>query len=199
MSPTARFIASVFLWLPPCFGVWYFSSILTVLPLAWLLDAMMTGLFPDLIRAIEPHGNTVLAVIKPALSAIRTCPAVDADLVFEVNPQQYAYSLPLYTALVLATPCHEWAKAGYWMIGILLLFLVQAFGVAAEVTKILAFNINEATHVRLGLSRVGYEGLALTYQLGFLILPSVSPLLIWLALFRRDLPSLITPIVASGR
>lgn len=40
MNPLGRFMLRVFLWLPLCFGIWYFATILVAVPLAWLLDRL---------------------------------------------------------------------------------------------------------------------------------------------------------------
>jgi hypothetical protein len=109
----------------------------------------------------------------------------------------YGYSVPFYTALVLASSGHESTRLGYWIIGMLILFLVQVFGLAAEITKVLAFNINDEARERLGFSALGYEGLALAYQFGYLILPAVSPILIWISQFRHQLPQLIQPATTT--
>ena len=197
MSPIGKFTLKALIWLPLCFGAWYFLSILFVLPVAAALDGLMSWAFPDLVRAIKPDGNAVSITTQLTALQADLGAAVKADVVFTVNPLIYGYCVPFYTALVLAAPGHDSKTFGYWIIGMLILFLVQLFGLAAEITKVLAFNINDEARERLGFSALGYEGLALVYQFGYLILPVVSPVLIWISQFRHQLPQLIQPVTTT--
>lgn len=192
MSTVGRFALKVFLWLPICFGIWYFASILFAVPLAATLDAVITGLFPDLVQAVMRNGNTLLAVlrIEAVQSELSTADAGSA-MAYAINPLKYGYGVPLYSALVLAIPDdEETGKLGHWLLGMLILFLLQVFGLAAEILKDLAFGM-EAARVQMGFSAFGHEMLALAYQLGYLILPSLAPIMIWAGQFRRQVPDLI--------
>ena len=94
--------------------------------------------------------------------------------------------MPLYSALVLAIPDdEETGKLWRWLLGMLIIFLAQVFGLAAEILKDLAFGM-EATRAQLGFSVFGHEMLALAYQLGYRILPSLAPIMIWAAQFRHQ-------------
>ncbi len=184
MSGLQRFILRVLVWLPICFGAWYFLSILFVVPLAASIDALMTGLFPALIERVGPSGNqleviTHLAVTVPAAHGTAT-----GDVVFTLNPLAYGYCVPLYTALVLATPGDDGVRALRWLVGMLMLFGVQLFGVATALLKVLAFQMHADARAMLGFAPWGYELLALAYQIGYLILPPVVPLVTWLGQFQ---------------
>lgn len=81
-------------------------------------------------------------------------------------------------------------RAARWLFGILLLTAAQVYGISAEALKIVAFELNAETRALLGFSRLGHDALALAYQFGYLILPPVAPIVIWLAQFRASLAAL---------
>ena len=104
---------------------------------------------------------------------------------------KYGYCVPLYTGLVLATPAEDAAKALRWVVGMALLTAVQVFGVGTEILKIIAFQLGAQARETLDLPAWGHELLALSYQLGYLILPAVAPIAIWLAQFRNQLAAVL--------
>ncbi len=190
-SPLTRFTIATLLWLPVCFALWYFLSIVSVVPLSSLMNLIMTGVFPQLIGDVQPRGNALLVQTFMTIPNphVPGGPAVAA--VFNVNPLPYGYGVPMYTALVLASPVPIRDKAWGWTLGVLILTLVQTFGVATQMMKILAFEMGEGARVRLGFSQLGYEAVAIAYQVGYLILPAVSPILIWVWQFRGFVASLV--------
>jgi hypothetical protein len=192
-SPIGRFALNVFIWLPICFAAWYFFSILHVIPLAWLLDLSMTRLFPQLIAEVQQSGNQVLITTTAIAVDHQVGSGPSGELLFKINPLKYGYGLPFYTALVIASPGSEAGKIGRWMLGMLLLALALAFGVGAETIEILALQVGGEAGNRLGLATLGHELVALAYQFGFLILPSLAPVLIWSVQFQDFLETLRSP------
>lgn len=190
MSPVGRFALKVGLWLPICYGVWYFSSIFSVIPLASVLDTLMTWIFPTLIGGIEPAGNQLLVTTQLTVPHPDATNAMIGLIRFETHPLDYGYCVPLYTALVLASPGEDRRKVFLWLVGMTILFVVQLFGVATSITKILAFHIDGSAREQLAFSRAGYELLALAFKFGYLILPPISPILLWIVQFRSFLSNL---------
>ena len=177
MSALRGFLLSTLIWLPICFGAWYFLSILFTPPLAALVDTVLSAGFPSVIERVLADGNslTVLTRIQPA--------ATDraGELLFDLNPLKYGYCVPLYTALVLATAADDWKRALHWLLGMIVLLAVQVFGISAEILKVIAFQLGADGRAALDFAPWGYEVVALAYQLGYLILPSVVPIMLWLA------------------
>ncbi len=191
MNPVAGLGLRILLWLPICFAVWYFSSIIFVLPMAWMLDGIMVTLFPDVISGVQTAGNDLLVGTHLLAAAQGPQGQGIGDIILKINPLKYGYSVPLYTALVLAAPAtDDWSKAMSWILGILVLMAAQLFGVGADIIKTLAFGVGEVARTQLDFSPLGYEVLALAYQFGYLILPSVTPILLWLWQFRTLLAPL---------
>lgn len=190
MKPVTRFTLAVFLWLPVCFAVWYYASILFVVPIAASVDVLMQALLPGLIDQVQQRGNGLVVLTEVAVPTTVDGVRRYGEVVFELNPLKYGYSVPLYTALVFASPTPEAQRLGRWVIGVMVLFSAQAFGVATEVLKVLAFDAGPSAREALDLSVWQLEALALLYQFGFLILPPVMPILLWIWQFRRELPEI---------
>ncbi|RKT44439.1 hypothetical protein BDD21_1821 [Thiocapsa rosea] len=187
MTPIGRFSLSLFLWLPVCFGAWYFSSIILVMPIAWMLDGVMTLMLPSVISGVGAAGNHLVVETLIATQQAGASPGEVGEILFKTNPLKYGYSLPLYTALVLAAPETERDKILAWLVGALVLILVQVFGIGAEILKVIAFGLGAEGRAYLALDGFGENALALAYQLGYLILPPVAPIMLWMFQFRSIL------------
>ncbi len=184
-NPITRFALRVLFWLPLCFGAWYFATILIAVALATLLAAPLIWLLPDVVASVVPRGNDLLVLLRvetldPASQAV----APNGVMAHPVDAVKYGYGIPLYTALLLAAPGGESEKMARWLVGLVILLLVQWLGLLAEILKDLVFGL-EAARARLGTSELSREILAIAYQLGYLILPSVTPVLVWSVQFRR--------------
>ena len=143
-SPVTGFFWRVVIWLPLMFAAWYFLSILLILPVTWLTDLATTGLFPDWIAAVHQQGNqleVLTHLVAPVMRGMAAAPGVAGEIAFNVNPLIYGYCLPLYAALVLATPREEGDRWGRLLWGLLILYPVQAFGVTMGILKILLFQV----------------------------------------------------------
>ena len=140
---------------------------------------MLSAGFPSVIERVLADGNslTVLTRIQPA--------ATDraGELLFDLNPLKYGYCVPLYTALVLATDGDDLVRALHWLLGMVVLLAVQVFGISAEILKVIAFQLGADGRAALDFAPWGYETLVLAYQLGYLILPPVLPIMLWLGQF----------------
>lgn len=192
LGPVGRFFLAVLLLLPLTFCAWYYLAILITSPLTHVVDWVMAGLFPQVITSVEQQGYVLDVVTRFSPPSTPGLPAgPTGELVFELNPLIYGYSLPLYTALVLATPGNVNAKWGNWILGMLLLFPVQVWGVCFDILKTLLFRLGTEVGGQLGFSHWQIEGVALGYQFGSLILPAVTPVVLWIAFHRAYLGTLV--------
>ena len=122
MSPLARFVLNVALWLPLCFGAWYFFAILWIHPVAMATDWIMGLLVPEIVESVADRDRT---------------PVLGGDL------------------------------RGHYR--------------AAEDPRAGSRRIHRGTDAG---SVWGRELIAIGYQLGYLIVPSVIPAVVWLVQFR---------------
>ena len=189
-SPLNRLLLKLLLWLPIVCAAWYYLSIVTTMPLATLVDLLMTHLFPEAIAQVTQKGNALLVATQalPQQAAASADPrsiAPAVELVFTINPLIYGWCVPLYTALILASPGTEGQLWVRWLLGMLILLPVQLWGIGFDIAKTVLFDLGPETSARLGFSAWQSNLVALGYQFGSLMLPAVAPLAIWIGQYRE--------------
>ncbi|MCC7277047.1 MAG: hypothetical protein IT487_01860 [Chromatiaceae bacterium] len=181
--PVMRFFLKVLAWLPVTFGIWYYMALVATWPVTWLVNGILTSLFSEIIIGVHQVGYH----LEVAVNYVSQTPQAGlprgaaGELVFQVNPLMYGYCLPLYTALILASPSAEGQKWFRWLVGLLILQLVEVWGVSFHILKTLLFNTGPEVSAQLAMGPWGSNAIALGYQFGYLILPAVAPLVIWIA------------------
>ena len=100
-----------------------------------------------------------------------------SEIILDINPGRYGYSLAILLALFLAAHAPGWPKR--LLVGALVLVPFQAFSTVTQslMQLCLATDLNLAL---LGLKQLQLELLIYAYQFGSLVVPPLSPLLIWL-------------------
>lgn len=176
------FLWRLLLWLPLSFGIWYYFSVMMTVPLRWLVDGLMLSLGGGLIAGVSQQGYELSVLTN--LHPIAGTPGAGGQIVFKLNPLMYGYSLPLFTALCLATPTAEGDKWWRWLIGIGVLLLVQALGVGLHILKTTVLGLGPSLGGQIDPKEWNLNAIALGYQFGYLVLPAVTPLVLWLGLFR---------------
>ena len=195
--PIDRFLLRTLLWLAPMFVFWHVLAPLLLMPVAGWTHFALSHLFPHAIAAVEPQGTAVDIVTRFVMAApVDGSPPSGArgQLVFTINALKYTYGLPLLLALTLAAPTAWGEKLYRAVMGGLLLLPVPVWGVACEALKTLVFNMDPTVALQMGTTPLTRELLALAYQLGYLILPAVAPILIWAALHRDFLGELLPQV-----
>lgn len=176
-EPLAGFILRALLWLPACFAVWYLSAPWHA-SLAGLLARLVLGVYHDgLVTAIEQPGLNLAFVTNLVVHPV---PGQDAILVPEVNPLLYTYGLPFFAALMLATRSRVWMLAA----GACALLPFQAWGIAFDFLVQVGMKLGPEVATQAGVTGWQREAVAIGYQLGTLILPSLVPVLLWAAFNR---------------
>lgn len=194
-DPVKRFLLKVLLWMPVCFAVWYYMRGVIGVPTFFGVKAVMANLFPEIIRNVEFQGhlvNVVLEFTPENMPGLDIPPGQVAEMLFSVNSLMYGYSIPLYTGLLLASPGSERQKWLRWIAGFVILVLVQIWGVSFDILKTLLFNMEPAISAGLGFSALQKELVVLGYQFGYLILPAVTPLVLWIG-FNREFITELAP------
>lgn len=196
------FFLRVVVWMPICFVIWYYMAIVMVWPVQWLVELAQPWMLPKLVAGVEQQGyeiDFITRIIPTAeqLGGLTPQPGQIAELSISVNPLIYGYGVPLFTALVLASPDEMDDKWLRWSIGILVLLPVQAFGVNMELLKTLALGMGQQVTIQLGYDALQLEAIALGYQLGYLILPAVAPIAIWVGMYRFYLERLAPGLSAK--
>ena len=197
-SPVWLFFLPVLLWMPVTFAAWYLMAIVATLPVSFLVDWLLMGLFPDVISGIQQVGYHVEAAAYYTAQTTVATRGMVAELVFEVNALSYGYGVPLYTALILASPGEEGAKWVKWAVGVAILQITQTWGVSFDILKNLLFSSGPEVAEALSFAQWQMEVVALGYQFGYLILPAVTPLVIWIA-FHSDYLETLAPGLSTQK
>lgn len=197
-SPVWRFFLPVLLWMPVTFAAWYLMAIVATLPVSFLVNWLLMGLFPDVISGIQQVGYHVEAAAYYTAQTTAATRGMVAELVFEVNALSYGFGVPLYTALILASPGEEGAKWVKWTVGVAILQITQTWGVSFDILKNLLFSSGPEVAEALSFAQWQMEVVALGYQFGYLILPAVAPLVIWIA-FHSDYLETLAPGLATQK
>ena len=184
INPLLSFIIKVFLWLPICYWGWFSLAEFTTLLVVSLTEPLMLFLFPWLIVSIEQLGYLVEVVANVTVSVQRVPQGMVAELPIPVNPLIYSYGLPLTLALILASPFNFAQTLRNIFISVLLFLVIQIWGVSFEALKVLFLQAPSELIGHTSLLPWQLDMIALGYQLGALILPAVTPIVVWLILYR---------------
>lgn len=216
LSPLRQFILAATLWLPLMFAVWFALSSLVAFPVVRLthliIDAVMPGLLYEAGQDYARFAYSYLVEIA-GVGGLPTGKLLVEEQ--NVNILIYAYSMPLFCGLVAASPV-SWSRTFLqWGIGLAILTLTCSFGVVCEVL----YSIRDGTGnaIAAALTEDGYgvlamqagqvanayiaqkfdaiglsaDLIALLRQFGYLILPPVVPVVLWILLNRQFLEGLV--------
>jgi len=206
LSPLRRFLLAALLWLPFAFFVWFYFAAPLVWPVIALVRFVLLTAWPQLFTAVTQGADLLDAQGRvldhlPYLMQLSTSVMVDAAepgaaprfglIEPTVNPMVYGYALPLFAGLVLATPVSSRRRFAQLVVGIPLIWVAQAFGVIGESLKTVVIDagpVGAEAAARAGLS---INLIALCYQFGYLILPSLVPAVLWIVCNRAFIELLI--------
>lgn len=182
-APTLQgFFGAAIVWLLVALASWYALRHWMVLPPAWLAEQAMTALFPRWATSAQLEGSTHVLI-----TSLRVWDEGNrvGELTPQVNALVYCYGAPLLSALLLASRTPQW----WWKLpaGMLALVPFQAWGIVFTWLLQVAVVSGEQTRIQTRFGPWETNLIALGYQLGFLIMPTLVPVLLWLAFDRRIL------------
>lgn len=188
-SIVAGFFVKTLAWMVPALTVWYLARNYVVVPVAWLAEWAMHSIFPGWVSGSELHGVDLTLVTRLAVAH----PSGQwADLTPEVSVLTYCYGTPLLVALLLAAR----ARQLWWKVPTCALVLLpfQAWGVCFAWLVPIAVEFGQHTRATTYFSPTTVNLIGLGYQLGFLLFPTLVPMLLWMYLERR----FIITVAAEG-
>ena len=182
------------LWLPLSFFIWFAFASPLVWPVIQMAKLAMLSLWPSLISDIVQHGHSMEVTTRILVNQV----APDGrsgigELILIQNPLIYGYSLPLFSGLAMATPLGFRRRLFQFAIALAVIWVAQALGVVAETLKVLAFDSGPPGANAITAAGIAPDPVALAYQFGYLILPAVVPVALWLGLNRDFIQSLVHP------
>lgn len=199
ISPLRRFILAALLWLPFAFFLWFAFAAQFAWPVIHIAKAVLLKAWPAIYTAISQGADVLdmsgrvlahhdyLMQFDSAMLINVAAPGMPAKFGFPeyvINPMIYGYSLPLFAGLVMATPNEKWRRAKQMLVGLLVLWLVQAFGVVCEALEIIGIKGGAEGAAAMHHAGISLDAIALCYQFGYLILPPLVPAVLWI-LFNR--------------
>ncbi|BCN37255.1 hypothetical protein ALDI51_05740 [Alicycliphilus denitrificans] len=181
LSPLTVFVLSAFGWIVVLTLLWSQVSAWTSHPVGVLSHIALEQGTPMWVRQVhlKPGSmevDTAIAVPVPEAGGRRAEISIDAD------PARYAYGLPIFLGLLLAARSKGLAARA--AMGYVLLLPAQAFSLTLYVLMqmVLAAQLN----IRfLRVSQWQMELIIYGYQMGSLVVPTLTPILLWLWMDRK--------------
>lgn len=199
-SPIREFGLKALLWLPLAFFIWFSFSSPLVWPVIQMAKLCLLSIWSDLFREVIQHGHEMEVVTRLFVNQIGPDGRSGiGELVLTQNPLIYGYSLPLFSGLAMATPITIRRRLLHFAIAFLVIWLAQALGVVAESFKMLAFDSGATGATAIAKAGILPDAIALAYQFGYLILPAVVPVALWIGLNRDFIEALVRPVAEPGR
>jgi len=164
--------------LPITFALWYASAQLLVAPASLVSDWILRFWLSDLVTSSGLSGTTF--VVETSLGSMNGAivPAKTAGnvITFEIDTNLVSYSLPFYTALLWASRVDR--QLDKFLFGLVTIWCLMAIGVTAMIAKEMMFAIPDAFASAAG--RPSPHIVALSYQFNVLLMPTLSPVALWL-------------------
>lgn len=189
-TPARRAIAGAFIlrtlaWLPVAFAVWYLFAPIVLAPTVMIVRGVARLAWGHIVSSVEQSGAlvTFVTTLRPSLAAGNGVVTVD------VNVLLYSVGLPLLAALTLAAREATWKR--HLAVGYAALQPLIAWGVLADFLKNVAISASPAIASQTGFSAWQREAIAFAFQFGSIILPTVGPVVVWIALHARFIETLL--------
>ena len=173
------------LWMLFGFMLWFYLSAFHGLPSRMAADAILGQIlgsnFHQIVVVPEQHYLFQVETTIPFTFRDGTTEALG----FVVNPLVYSYGLPLLFGLVMGSDVGWLRKIFILLLGYVTITAVQIWGVVWQSLKMLAFNFGDQAHRIIQDAGISDSAIALSYQLGSLILPALAPIFVWVLTNRR--------------
>ena len=175
----AGFLVAMALWVP--LSPW------TSHPVAAITHIVLGNTAPDWVRAIHKSPGRLEVDTRIRVAAAESAASNQiAELVVEAKPARYGYGLPLLLALLFAARSRRWLPKALGAYALLL--IPQSFSLTFDVLRQIMVA---AVAGALGVAQWRLEAIALGYQIGALLLPTLAPVALWLWLDRRFFAAVI--------
>jgi len=182
------FLLKILIWLPICFVAWYFITPAIVYLLSFLSKAILVNITNGAVLDVEQQKHVLHVITR--FPAAETNEVNKGQLVFIINAMKYGYGIALFVAMLLATPDKWSSKFQNLYIGLLILLVVQVWGVTFDSMQTLVFKLGRDIGETIGTTEFTRELIALGYQLGYLILPAITPVILWFSMYQEQLVKL---------
>ena len=172
-----RTVGVALLLLPLCLAAWYFAAAL----FNWLPSRIASpaiGAMAGQVTRFEFAQRSVAYTVRVE-APYRPGGSPTAEARVEVPAATYTFGIAIFLALALATK--GWRQPARLALGIAILLPLPAVGIAFDALRQLGATPELAPLLAWGGGK--REAIALGYQVGSLLLPTLAPIATWLALF----------------
>lgn len=177
----AVFFVSAVGWFLLCTLLWMPSAKWTSYPVAVLTHIVLEQGAGYWVRSVQKTPGHIEVDTRITVALASAGPGAGrAELVAEADPAHYAYGLPLLAALLLAARSRHVLRN--LLLGYGVLLLPQTFSLVFEILR--QIMVAGARSGALNIAPWQMEGIALGYQVGSLLLPTLAPVMLWLWLER---------------
>lgn len=172
-------------------GVFLFFA--KVILLFLLLLVLYHYLSPFLLVFLSKSSESALQIIYPAvfdaitlknrmlevLTHFQVIGIPGSQLAFDLDPLKYTYGFPLFVALSLATKGKLMDKLWQILLAFLVTLGFQVWGVCFDIIRHLLFEFEGAYRGYFAMNGLQQNLVSLGSQLGFLLFPSLIPIILW--------------------
>lgn len=195
-GPLKTLLFLAVLWLPLSFFVWFYFAQLWVTPIASLASSVLQAWLPQVFTGVEQTQHmlsfiTTLPVDPAQLAGIDLSQGRPA-VVVDANPMIYGYSIPVLVGLVMATPLSNGRRALQVVIGVIVLLAVQTYGTVFDVLKSVGLQAGAEGARVIAEAGLSPNMIAFCYQFGYLVLPAITPVILWVMFNQPFIQTLVT-------
>ena len=181
------FLGKVILWMPVTFAMWYFVVPVIIFVTASAVDIIVSVFADHVIKSVEPNDRQITVITQ------------FSDQSFPIKAMKYAYSFPFLLAMILASPDSIPGKIKKYALSLIPLFLIVIWGVSFAAISTVAFYSGPEIAKALNTTPAIRLFLSLGFQLGKLIIPPLTPIILWLYLYRDYAHQLVPRLISSSR
>jgi hypothetical protein len=161
----------------------------TMRPAAATANVALATAFPWWVHKGEYKGDSFELETRIRVPAANAPPGTVAMLVADCKPSHYGFGLPMLLALMLASGSRRMLRN--ISIGVVCLIPFQAFSIFFDILKQVAITAGAEATAQIGFARWQLDVVALCYQLGVLLVPTLTPIVLWLILERPFLAAVV--------
>lgn len=181
------FFLMVVIWVLILTFAWSKVSGWTSQPVAWFTKVALHAGVGDWTRAVTTAPGVVEVQTRLEVKVNDQI----GELIVEAEPGHFAYGLPVLWSLLLAAAGCAGLRASVCVelfqrlaLGMVLLWPFQVFSLYMDLVKKMATAVPGGAGA-LRIDQWQLEGIALGYQVGTLLMPTLAPILLWLWMDRR--------------
>jgi len=196
-----QFFLLALLWMPLGFAAWFYMAGLMSFPVSFLSRWLLIGGIPELFETLTQidYHFEIKSTIPASAELLARASREVGNYAFDVQPMIYGYGLPVFFGLAMSTPLKVRRRVLQLFIGFVAVVLVQTWGVYWESLRTVTFSMGEIAGAKIVAQGFNPTVVAFCYQMGYLVLPALTPVVLWVALNRDFFEELTLQTVPNDK